>query len=1061
MVRVSASGGCFLSGEAGGLGVESQNGIQRLTQIYQALGEINQAIVRMSDEAGLFPLICRVAVEFGGARMAWIGVHHADTDLIVPVESYGSGTEYLEGIRISVREDAPEGRGPSATSFRENRAVFVNHYMSSPVTGPWCEQARRFGWNSGGSFPIMRGGRPYAVLGVYHVAEDFFDAQTVALFDELCGDIGFALDNFERERQRREALEALQTSERHFRAYFERSMVGMAATLPDKSWMEVNDALCGMLGYTREALMALTWAEITHPDDLADNEEIFGRLLRGEINEFNFEKRFLRKDGGVVNVYLAARGVRNADGSLAYLVVLIEDITLRKQAEVRDRMRRRALEAVARGAELQNVMNEVIHSVEATDSAMVCSILVLDEERRHLKTGAAPSLPAYYNEGVNGLEIGPGVGSCGTAAYTGERTVVEEIATHPFWPESFRVLAARAGLAASWSEPIRSAAGLVLGTFAIYYRHPAKPDAQQIALIEDAANLVGIALERHRAEEERNLASLIYRGSSEAMLVTDAQNRVVAINPAFTRVTGYEIDEIRGKDPAFLRSGRHGEEFYRELWEDVNKTGFWQGQIWNRRKNGEIFPEWITLNTVRDANGEVLRYVALSSDVTDKVRSDELIWRQANFDFLTDLPNRYMLHDRLEQELRKAHRERSQLALLFIDLDGFKEVNDTLGHPVGDRLLVEAARRISDCVRESDTVARLGGDEFTVILSRLADAGAAERVAQQIIAALSEPYVFDADSVYVTASVGITLYPDDSSDIEQLLRNADQAMYAAKNAGRNRLSYFTPALQESAQYRLRLVNDLRGALQARQFSVHFQPILELAGGRVAKAEALLRWEHPELGMIGPQEFIPLAEETGLILSIGDWVFREAARWAKRWSGLGSHDLQVSVNMSPVQFHSDTPLVPDWLGHLQTLGVSESCISVEITEGLLLNALPTVTDKLLAFRDAGIQVAIDDFGTGYSALSYLKRFDIDYLKIDRSFVHNLEHNSNDLALSEAIVSMAHKLGLQVVAEGVETEVQRRRLTDIGCDYGQGYLFSKPLPADDFEQFLLGAGGQRIG
>ncbi|MEJ2631593.1 MAG: GAF domain-containing protein [Acidihalobacter sp.] len=560
--------------------------MQRLTQIYKALSEVNQAIVRMSDEAELFPLICRVAVKFGGARMAWVGVHGADTDLIVPVESYGSGIEYLDGIRISIREDLPEGRGPSATAFRENHAVYVNHYMRSPITDSWREQEQRFGWNSGGAFPITRGGRSYAVLGVYHTAEDFFDVQTVTLFEEMCGDIGFALDNFDRERQRREALEALQTSERHFRAYFERSMVGMAATLPDKSWMEVNDALCGMLGYTREELMARTWAEITHPDDLADNGEIFGRLLRGEINEFNFEKRFLRKDGGVVNVYLAARGVRNADGSLAYLVVLIEDITLRKQAEVRDRMRRRALEAVARGAELQNVMNEVIHSVEATDSAMVCSILVLDEERRHLKTGAAPSLPAYYNEGVNGLEIGPGVGSCGTAAYTGERTVAEEIATHPFWPESFRVLAARAGLAASWSEPIRSAAGLVLGTFAIYYRHPAKPDAQQIALIEDAANLVGIALERHRAEEERNLASLIYRGSSEAMLVTDAQNRVVAINPAFTRVTGNEIDEIRGKDPAFLRSGRHGEEFYRELWEDVNKTGFWQGQIWNRRKNG-------------------------------------------------------------------------------------------------------------------------------------------------------------------------------------------------------------------------------------------------------------------------------------------------------------------------------------------------------------------------------------------------------------------------------------------------------------------------------------------
>jgi diguanylate cyclase (GGDEF)-like protein/PAS domain S-box-containing protein len=1035
------------------LDAESKNSVQRLTQIYRALSEINQAIVRMSDEAELFPLICQVAVEFGGARMAWIGVHDTDTDMIVPVESYGSGLEYLDGIRISIRRDLPEGRGPSATSFRENRAVVINRYMRSPVTGPWRQQAQRFGWNSGGSFPIMRGGRSYAVLGVYHADEDFFDAETVTLLEEISGDISFALDNFDRERQRQTALEALQTSERHFRAYFERSMVGMAASLPDKSWVEVNDALCEMLGYTREELMTRTWASMTHPDDLAGNEEIFGRLLRGEINEFSIEKRFLRKDGGVVYARLAARGVCDAHGKLSYLVVLIQDITLRKQAEARDRMRSRALERVAKGSSLQHVLREVIRSVEATDPDMVCSILMLDEEGRRLTVGAAPSLPAYYNEAVDGLEIGPGSGSCGTAAYTGERTVAEDISTHPYWPEPFRSLAAKAGLAASWSEPIRSAEGKVLGTFAIYYRRPAKPDEQQLALIEDAANLVGIAIERHRAEEERNLTALIYRSSSEAMLVTDARNRVAAINPAFTRITGYEIEEIRGKDTSFLRSGRHDDEFYRRLWEDVNSTDFWQGEVWNRRKNGEIFPEWVTLNTIRDANGEVLRYVALSSDITDKVRSDELIWRQANFDFLTELPNRYMFHDRLEQELRKAHRESSLLALLFIDLDRFKEVNDTLGHQIGDLLLIEAAGRIGNCIRESDTVARLGGDEFTVILTQLADTSDAEHIAQQIISALAEPYVFDADVAYISASVGITLYPQDSADVEQLLRNADQAMYAAKSAGRDRLSYFTPALQESAQHRLRLINDLRGALQAQQFSLHFQPILDLASGRVIKAEALLRWEHPEQGMISPQEFIPLAEETGLIVQIGDWVFREAARWTQRWSSFGGATLQVSVNMSPVQFQSDAPLVEDWLNHLQQLGISEGCISIEITEGLLLNAMPVVTDKLLAFRDAGIQIAIDDFGTGYSALSYLKRFDIDYLKIDQSFIRNLERDSNDLVLSEAIVIMAHKLGLKVVAEGVETEAQRRRLIEIGCDYGQGYLFSKPLPAAEFGQFLL--------
>lgn len=1026
--------------------------IVRLTQVYKALSEINQAIVRMSEESELFPLVCRVAVEFGGARMAWIGQHEPATDHLIPIQAYGTGIEYLENITISVLDTLPEGQGPAAIAFRHGQPVIINHYLTDPITAPWHDQARRFGWNSSGSFPIQRGGKPFAMFGVYHAVEDFFDEETIALLDEMARDISFALDNFDRENGRQAAIEALATSERHFRAYFERSMVGMAATLPDRGWLEANQALCVMLGYTREELADRTWSSLTHPDDLQTNETLFTRLQNGEIDEYTLDKRFLRKTGGILHAHLAARAVRNDDGSLAYVVSLVEDITSRKQAEARDRLREKALERVAKGVPLSELMHAFIRDVESSNPGMMCSILLLDERGETLHTGAAPSLPSFYNEAVNGLRIGPGIGSCGAAAHSGKRVVVENIATHPNWNDAFRETAERAGLAACWSEPIRAAGGGVLGTFAIYHHHPRAPGTHEIAVIESAANLMGIAIERRRAEDERHLASLIYRSSSEAMLVTDADNCIVAINPAFTKVTGYELSEIRGKNPKILRSGRHDPEFYRLMWQAITREGLWQGELWNRRKNGEIFPSWLTINTIRDETGEVLRYVALGSDITDKVRSDELIWRQANFDFLTELPNRYMFHDRLEQEIRKAHREGSLLALLFIDLDRFKEVNDTLGHPIGDLLLIETAERIGTCVRESDTVARLGGDEFTVILTQLGDTRDAERIAQHIIAAVSVPFSFGSDSAYITASIGITLYPNDSTDLEQLLRNADQAMYAAKNAGRNRLSYFTQALQESAQHRLRLINDLRTALPSRQLALHFQPIIELTSRRIIKAEALLRWQHPEQGTISPAEFIPLAEETGLIIEIGDWVFREAAYWASRWTQNTDSDLQISVNMSPLQFQSEALVIDDWLTHLCALGVAESHLSIEITEGLLLNAHPEVTDKLLGFRDAGIQVAIDDFGTGYSALSYLKHFDIDYLKIDQSFIRNLETEPNDLALSEAIVIMAHKLGLKVIAEGVETEGQCRLLMDIGCDYGQGYLFSKPLPAADFERLL---------
>jgi len=394
------------------------------------------------------------------------------------------------------------------------------------------------------------------------------------------------------------------------------------------------------------------------------------------------------------------------------------------------------------------------------------------------------------------------------------------------------------------------------------------------------------------------------------------------------------------------------------------------------------------------------------------------------------------------------------MALMFIDLDHFKEINDTLGHNMGDLLLVEASKRISDCVRATDIVARMGGDEFTVLLAEIEDIGSIERVAQNIIQKLASSFRLRDEVAYVSASIGITLYPDDAATIEGLFKNADQAMYAAKNQGRNRHNYFTPALQEAAQTKLRLINDLRGALAANQFMVYFQPIVELATGNINKAEALIRWKHPERGMVGPAQFIPLAEETGLILEIGDWVFHEAMRWTKRWRTLYDPELQISVNKSPIQFYKDGDDHAAWLSHLRDMDMPGQGLVIEITEGLLLDSNASINGALLTLRNADIQVSIDDFGTGYSSLSYLKKFDIDYLKIDQSFVRHLEANHNDLALCEAIIVMAHKLGIKVIAEGVETKGQRDLLAAAGCDYAQGYLYSRPAPAEEFEGLLKG-------
>ncbi len=557
---------------------------------------------------------------------------------------------------------------------------------------------------------------------------------------------------------------------------------------------------------------------------------------------------------------------------------------------------------------------------------------------------------------------------------------------------------------------------------------------------------------RKLAEEELRLASMVYQNSSEAMTVTDSKGIIVSVNPAFTELTGYTLAEAVGKGTQLLKSGRHDRAFYQTMWDEINTTGHWQGEIWNRRKNGELYLEWLSINIIYNDNGTAHRYVALFSDITKKKESEEIIWQQANFDTLTHLPNRRMFYDRMAQEIKKSHRSDLPMALMLLDLDHFKEVNDTLGHDQGDILLVEAARRISGCVRESDTVARLGGDEFTIILSEVDDINSIERIAQMIVDSLAAPFQLQQEAVFVSASLGITLYPNDAKNIDALIKNSDQAMYLSKNSGRGRFSYFTASLQEAAQTRMRLLNDLRGALPARQLSVYYQPIVEMHSGKIYKAEALIRWQHPERGFVNPIHFIPLAEESGLIHEIGDWVFLEAVKQLKRWREMYASNFQLSVNKSPVQFRLDGENELPWLKHLGDMALPGSSLVIEITEGLLLNTEINVAEKLLSFRDAGVNVAIDDFGTGYSSLAYLKKFDIDYLKIDQSFVRNLETDQNDMALCEAIIVMAHKLGLKVIAEGVETAQQRDLLASYGCDYAQGYLYSMPVPADQFEALM---------
>lgn len=558
--------------------------------------------------------------------------------------------------------------------------------------------------------------------------------------------------------------------------------------------------------------------------------------------------------------------------------------------------------------------------------------------------------------------------------------------------------------------------------------------------------------ERRRADVLRNrMTHILERSLNEVYLFDHQTLQFTYANSGALKNLGYDLVTLQTLTPVDIKP-EYDEAMFRRMVQPLleRSTELLIFETVHRRANGTDYNVQVHLQLDNDFESPL--FMALILDITERKRSDEIIWTQANFDNLTRLPNRSMLQDRLAQEILKAQRNHYKLALLFLDLDKFKEVNDTLGHPKGDLLLIAAARRIRQCVRAADTVARLGGDEFVVLLTALHDGRMASDIASNLLTALSTPFDLGGSEVVISASIGITLFPDDAQEIDGLFRNADQAMYVSKGRGRNQFSYFTAELEVSAQRRMRLLGQLRHALSLNQFFLHFQPIVEIRTGRMLKAEALIRWQHPELGLVSPSEFIPLAEESGLIVDIGNWVFDEAARWVKLWRERFSIDFQISVNKSPVQFNRERGKPGSWTGKLDRLGLPGSAIAMEITESVLIEPNADLQQTLLAYRDAGIQVAIDDFGTGYSSLSYLKQFDIDYLKIDQSFIRNLAPGSSDLALSQAIIVMAHALGLKVIAEGVETQQQFDLLAQAGCDYVQGYLLSRPVSPAAIEQML---------
>lgn len=559
-----------------------------------------------------------------------------------------------------------------------------------------------------------------------------------------------------------------------------------------------------------------------------------------------------------------------------------------------------------------------------------------------------------------------------------------------------------------------------------------------------------------QAEAELRIAAVAFE-SQEGMCITDAQQRILQVNKAFCTETGYTAEEVLGRTPRMLQSGRHSPEFYRAMWARLNRTGAWQGEVWNRRKSGEVYPEWLTISAVKNELNEVTHYVASMLDITERKAAEEAIENLAYYDPLTHLPNRRLLMDRLHQAISKMARDPRLGALMFIDLDNFKTLNDTLGHDVGDQLLQQVAKRLLSCVRDADTVARLGGDEFVVMLCQL-DASPsiaalyAETIAEKVLSSLNKPYKLLGHNYGSTPSIGVTLFVDAHMPVEELLKRADLAMYQAKAMGRNGIRFYDPAMQAVVTKRANLELDLRHAIQTEQFALFYQKQVN-EHGVVQGVEALIRWEHPVKGFISPAEFIPLAEETGLIIEIGDWVMRVACAQLVEWSNnLATAHLTLSVNVSARQF-LQTHFVDSVLTILAQSGAPGERLKLELTESMLLTNVDTVIEKMAELKRHGIGFSLDDFGTGYSSLSYLKRLPLDQLKIDQSFVRDIIEDPNDAAIAQAVIALAASLGLAVIAEGVETEAQKNTLLHMGCHYYQGYFFGRPQPIAQLNASLL--------
>jgi diguanylate cyclase (GGDEF)-like protein/PAS domain S-box-containing protein len=1042
----------------------AEEALFRLNRELRAISRCHQTLMRAVDEQTLLRDICRIICDEAGHPLVWVAfAEHDDVKTVRPVAFAGFSDGYVEQARISWA-DTERGRGPIGTAIRTGTTASIQDYATDPRAALWRAGALRRGYRSEIALPLKNENAiPFGSLNIHSSEPNAFSSnEEIRLLEELAGDLAFGIAVLRARDERKHIDRRLQANLRFFECMDQVNLAIQETTDLEQMMSSVLDATLSIFGCDRAWLAhpcdpgAASWRlamERCRPEyvtgrgsatDIPMDPETLGIVRAvlasrrpvsfdpgsehappmgpkarfgvqsmlcmaihpkaGEAYMFGLhqcsrariwtddEKRLFQEIGrrvadGLTSL-LAYRDLRDREGQLRTLVRTIPDLVWLKDAKGAYLSCNAQFERFA-GAPEKELVGKTIHDLVAPDLADAIS-----DYDRSIMTADKPQAREQWL----------------TFNADGYRGLFESIKT-----------------------PMRDQAGNVIGLVAI---------ARDIT-------------ERSKAEEQLRIAAIAFE-AQEGIVIADANNTILQVNRAYAEITGYAPEELVGGSPRLLRPDGFDPAFYDATLERVRREGTWQGELLIRRKSGTNFPAWLNVSAVRGTRGELTHYVSTLVDITERQAAEKKIEHLAFYDPLTQLPNRRLFLDRLQQALAGCGRSGRKGALLFIDLDNFKILNETSGHDVGDKLLVEVAQRLVACIRNADTVARLGGDEFVVLLEDLSEsaseaAAQAKEAGESILSALNRPYAIGGRVHHSTPSVGVTLFIDAEDSLDELLKQADIALYQAKSAGRNTLRFFDPVTQGALAARTCLESALRLALRDRQFILHYQPQVDDARCLIG-VEALLRWRHPQRGLVSPDEFIPLAEATGLILPIGRWVLEEACMQLKTWAANPStRALHLAVNVSAHQFRQ-TDFVDQVRDALEQAGAPPGKLKLELTESLVIDDIEGTIEKMRALKRLGVGFSMDDFGTGYSSLSYLTRLPLDQLKIDRSFVRNLPDNTNDAAVVQTIITLAKSLGLAVIAEGVETEAQRRFLEMHGCPTYQGYLYSPAVDIAQFERLL---------